>query len=72
VIPYIPNTEEDQKEMLKEIGAESIEALFSTIPQNLRLKTDLNLPSSLSEMELVNELKGLCGKNAPVSSRSIR
>jgi glycine dehydrogenase subunit 1 len=64
VIPYIPNTEEDQKEMLKEIGAESIEALFCAIPQNLRLKTDLNLPSSLSEMELVNELKGLCGKNA--------
>jgi len=64
VIPYIPNTEEDQKEMLKEIGAESIEALFCAIPQNLRLKTDLNLPSSLSEMELVKELKGLCDKNA--------
>ncbi len=64
MIPYIPNTEEDQKEMLKEIGVESIEALFCAIPQNLRLKTDLNLPSSLSEMELVKELKGLCGKNA--------
>jgi len=64
VIPYIPNTEEDQKEMLKEIGAESVEALFCAIPQNLRLKTDLNLPSSLSEIELVKELKDLCGKNA--------
>jgi len=64
VIPYIPNTEEDRKEMLKEIGAKSIEDLFNSIPQNLRLKTDLNLPSSLSEMELVNELKGLSGKNA--------
>ena len=64
MIPYIPNTEEDQKEMLKEIGAESIEALFCAIPQNLRLKTDLNLPSSLSEMELVNEFKGLSKKNA--------
>ena len=64
MIPYIPNTEEDQKEMLKEIGARSIEDLFCSIPQNLRLKTDLNLPSSLSEMELVNELKGLSRKNA--------
>jgi len=64
VIPYIPNTKEDQKEMLKEIGAESIEALFSTIPQNLRLKTDLNLPSSLSEMELVKEMRKLSEKNA--------
>ncbi len=61
---YIPNTEEDQKEMLKEIGVKFIEELFNSIPQNLRLKTDLNLPSSLSEMELVNELKGLSGKNA--------
>jgi glycine dehydrogenase subunit 1 len=64
VNPYIPNTEEDQEEMLKEIGAKSIEELFDAIPRNLRLKNDLNLPSSLSEMELVNELKTLSGKNA--------
>ena len=64
MIPYIPNTEADQKEMLKEIGAESIEALFCAIPQNLRLKTDLNLPSSLSEMELINEFRKLSEKNA--------
>jgi len=64
VIPYIPNTEEDQKEMLKEIGARSIEALFCAIPQNLRLKADLNLPSSLSEIELVKEMRKLSEKNA--------
>ncbi|MFQ5834966.1 MAG: glycine dehydrogenase, partial [bacterium] len=64
MIPYIPNTKEDQKEMLKEIGAESIEDLLDSIPQNLRIKTDLNLPSALSEMELVNELKSLSRKNA--------
>jgi len=64
VTSYVPNTEEDQKEMLREIGAKSIDDLFDSIPQNLRLKTDLNLPSSLSEMELVNEFKGLSGKNA--------
>ncbi len=63
MISYIPNTEEDQKEMLKEIGAESTEELFDSIPQGLRLKTDLDIPSSLSEMELVNELKGLSKKN---------
>jgi len=64
VTSYIPNTEEDQKEMLKELGAKSIEDLFNSIPQKLRLKTELNLPSSLSEMELVNELRELSSKNA--------
>ena len=64
MISYIPNTEEDQKEMLRDLGSRSIEELFDSIPQNLRLKTELNLPSSLSEMELVNELSSLSDKNA--------
>jgi len=63
VTSYIPNTKEDQKEMLKEIGAEFIEDLFGGIPQKLKLKTELNLPSSLSEMELADEMRKLSGKN---------
>ncbi len=64
MIPNIPNTEEDQKEMLKELGAKSIEELFDSIPQSLRLKADIDIPSSLSEMELVKELRKLSEKNA--------
>jgi len=64
LIPYIPNTKEDQKKMLEEIGVESIDNLLESIPQNLQLKTDLNLPSSLSEMELINWMKELSQKNA--------
>lgn len=64
MISYIPNTREDQKEMLKEIGVKSIEELFDSIPQSLRLKADLNIPSSLSEMELVEEMRKLSEKNA--------
>lgn len=64
MISYIPNTREDQKEMLKEIGVKSIEELFDSIPQSLRLKADLNIPSSLSEMELINETRKLSEKNA--------
>jgi len=63
LIPYIPNTKEDQKRMLKEIGVESIDDLFESIPKNLQLKTDLNLPSSLSEMELINKMRELSKKN---------
>ncbi len=37
------------EEMLGEIGVKSVEALFSTIPQPLRLKRLLNLPAGLDE-----------------------
>ncbi len=64
MISYIPNTKEDQKEMLKELGTKSIEELFGSIPQSLRSRTEFNIPSSLSEMELINEMRKLSGKNA--------
>lgn len=64
MISYIANTKEDQKEMLKELGAKSIEELFDSIPQNLRLRVDMDIPSSLSEMELVKETRKLSEKNA--------
>lgn len=63
MIPYIPHTEEDKKEMLREIGVKSPEELFKNIPQNLRLKTPLGLPSSLSEIELLKEMRKLSQKN---------
>jgi len=61
--PYIPNTREDQKKMLEEIGIESLNDLFESIPQSLRLKTKVNLPSSLSEMELISKMRELSKKN---------
>ena len=61
---YIPNTAEDQKEMLKIIGVSSIEDLLSNIPSDVRLKRGLNLPKPLSELELLNELKALSNMNA--------
>jgi glycine dehydrogenase subunit 1 len=49
--------------MLEEIGVESIDDLFESIPPHLRLKTEVNLPSSLSEMELVSRMRELSKKN---------
>jgi glycine dehydrogenase subunit 1 len=60
---FIPNTEEDKKEMLREIGIESIEKLFSDIPLQIRLKRKLRLPSPLSELGLIKEMKELSQKN---------
>ena len=60
---YIPNSAEGQKEMLREIGLSSLEDLFSGIPENIRLKDDLNLPPALSENELLQKFKGFAQKN---------
>jgi len=61
---YIPSSPEDQQEMLREIGLNSLEDLFTGIPQDLRLKSLLNLPPALSEPELIEKFKGYAEKNA--------
>ncbi len=38
---YLPATEQDKKEMLKAIGAETIDELFADIPENVRFQKRL-------------------------------
>lgn len=64
MLRYIPNTLEDQSEMLSAIGIDKIEDLFSNIPGELRLKRDLELPASMPEQELAEHMKGIASKNA--------
>ncbi|MBP7176516.1 MAG: aminomethyl-transferring glycine dehydrogenase subunit GcvPA [Thermoclostridium sp.] len=61
---YIPNTHAQQMEMLKDIGLASMEDLFAAIPQNVRLKRELNLPAALSEMELTGQMSRMSAKNS--------
>lgn len=61
---YIPNTEDEIREMLSVVGATSTDALFEAIPEALRCKRALDLPSPLSEQELVQELAALAARNA--------
>lgn len=65
VHPYIPNSNPRVKaEMLREIGVEDIEELFSDIPEDLRLRRDLNLPEALtSEVELKRHVEKILAKN---------
>ena len=50
--------------MLKEIGVNSLEALISkTIPDAIRIKSDLDVPSAISEFEYLNELKNIFNKD---------
>lgn len=61
---YLPITDEDKKDMLKTIGVESTEELFSDIPKEVRLDRELNLKKPTSEYEIKKELTELASKNA--------
>jgi glycine dehydrogenase subunit 1 len=60
---YLPMTEEDKQEMLKTIGVQSIDELFSDIPESVRFNRDYNIKKAKSESELMKELAALAEKN---------
>ncbi len=60
---YFPSSEKDLKEMLSEIGVSSEEELFSSIPEEYKLKNPLNLPPSMDEISLLNYFKEISKKN---------
>ncbi|NQW23295.1 MAG: aminomethyl-transferring glycine dehydrogenase subunit GcvPA [SAR202 cluster bacterium] len=64
---YIPNTTDEQAEMLAALGINSIDQLFADIPAEFRNPT-LNLPTPLSELEIQRELGGMAAKNRPLGS----
>ena len=59
---FLVHNNEVKAEMLEEIGLNSVEDLFSDIPQQARMKT-LDLPDAMSEMEVQREIKSLANKN---------
>ncbi len=66
-MPYFPNTESDRLEMLKAIGAGSIDELFAMIPAELRLGGDLCVPPGLGELELTAHLSALASQDTPAA-----
>ncbi len=53
---YLPHTREDIASMLKVVGVDNLDDLFSTVPEDCRCKGDLNLPAPLTEWELNNHM----------------
>ncbi|MCR4601782.1 MAG: aminomethyl-transferring glycine dehydrogenase subunit GcvPA [Clostridia bacterium] len=60
---FIPNTKAEQEEMLKAAGFESFDELFADIPEDMRLKTPLDIPGGMSEMEAAGKMEEMAGKN---------
>ena len=61
---HIGPSELDVNEMLKTIGASSIDVLIDeTVPAQIRLKKPLNLPAAQTEFEYLKNLKAVAAKN---------
>lgn len=57
-------TRNEQDEMLKAIGAESVADLIDkTIPKNIRLKKPLDLPPALNEYQYLKQIREVARKN---------
>ncbi|MCK4520123.1 MAG: aminomethyl-transferring glycine dehydrogenase subunit GcvPA, partial [Candidatus Omnitrophica bacterium] len=66
-MPYILNTDEDLRKMLKVVGVSSIDKLYSSIPSRIRLDNLLNIPKGCSEQEVRKVVKGLSEQNTTVN-----
>lgn len=65
---YVPSTLQERQEMLESIGLSNIDQLFSHIPDELKLKGELNLPSGMSELEVSSAMKKIAAKNVVFGS----
>ncbi|MBN1269288.1 MAG: aminomethyl-transferring glycine dehydrogenase subunit GcvPA [Kiritimatiellae bacterium] len=61
--PFIAASQQDQRDMLHEVGAASFDDLFSGIPAGLQTER-FDLPAALSELELDSALRALAARNA--------
>src|ERR1019366_950948 len=61
---YLPKSPAERQQMLAEIGAASIDDLFSTIPAEYRLTRDLDVPRQLGESEIIDFFKAAGQKNS--------
>ncbi|MCJ7811796.1 aminomethyl-transferring glycine dehydrogenase subunit GcvPA, partial [bacterium] len=56
---YLPHTDKEIEEMLHVVGVQSLDDLFPTIPEELKLKEGLHLPPAMTEWELDEHMDSL-------------
>jgi glycine dehydrogenase subunit 1 len=69
---YVPHTDEELASMLAFVGVDSLDDLFTSIPEALRLAAGedgrhLDLPDGLSEFDTLAEMERLAGRNAALT-----
>lgn len=63
MLRYLPHTPEEIEQMLQTIGRSSLDALFETIPESVRLRGGLDVPPALDEAALMAHLRELSRAN---------
>ncbi|WP_139489394.1 aminomethyl-transferring glycine dehydrogenase subunit GcvPA [Brevibacillus dissolubilis] len=61
---YLPQTDQDKREMFEALGINSIEELFTDIPKEVRFPRELNISEALNEVDHVRYFSALSNKNA--------
>ncbi len=65
---FLPQGEEDLREMLAAVGVSSPADLFKSIPAALRLQRDLDLPAAHSELDLRRTMGGMAARNTSAAT----
>ena len=60
---YFPHTEDDIRQMLDRIGVESLEDLYSDVPQDVIYRQEYDLPDAMSEHEVRQYFEALADQN---------
>ncbi len=65
---FVPNTDEERKTMLADIGVDSFDSLIDNIPEEIKFNGKLDLPEPLSEYEVIKLVKSYAQENITAST----
>ncbi|HMD31385.1 MAG TPA: aminomethyl-transferring glycine dehydrogenase subunit GcvPA, partial [Candidatus Acidoferrales bacterium] len=61
---YLPKSDAERRAILSELGLDSVERLFDSIPESCRLKRPLDVPGPLSEKEIIDYFRARAAENS--------
>ena len=61
---YLPKSDSERREMLEACGLNSLEDLYSYLPEEVKIKRPLDIPAGVSEYEIVDYFKARASEMA--------
>lgn len=65
---YVPSTQAERQEMLKELGLQSMRDLYRDVPESMYLDHPLNIPKGMSELEAGRAMRAMAAQNRVFSA----